>query len=103
MKLFLYQKYWRYSIWKIIILTKDCEMMRMRVFEYEKFRVFEFSDLKVSDIRHNCDRQFRGNKIYYTQLRSNYVHLRGKNPVFSPGMTLRAQVSGIFEFYLVGK
>ena len=73
-------------------------MMRMRIFEYEKFRVFEFSDLKVSDIRHNYDRQFRGTKIYYTQLRSNYVHLRGKNPVFSPGMTLRAKNSGIFNF-----
>ena len=73
-------------------------MMRMRIFEYAKFRVFEFSDLKVSDIRHNSDRQFRGTKIYYTQLRPNYVHLRAKNTVFSPGMTLRARNSGTINF-----
>ena len=94
MKLFLYQKYWRYSIWKIIILTKDCEMMRLRVFEYAKFRVFEFSDLKISDLRKSWKSKNYGHRIYFTQLRTEYIHLRGKRPVFSPGMTLRAQNSG---------
>ena len=97
MKLFLWQKYWRYSIWKIIILNEDCEMMRMRVFEYAKFRVFEFSDYKISQLRHDTDRQNRGTKIYFTQLRSNYFHLRGKRTAFSPGMTLRASISGEFK------
>ena len=94
LKLFMYQKYWRYQIWKILILNKDCELMRMRVFEYAKFRVFEFSDYKISDLRHNCDRHSRGTKVYFTQLRPNYYHLRRKRTAFSPGMTLRAVVSG---------
>ena len=90
----MYQKYWRYQIWKILILNEDCELMRMRVFEYAKFRVFEFSDYKISDLRHNCYRHSRGTKLYFTQLRPNYYHLRRKRTAFSPGMTLRAVVSG---------
>ena len=95
----MYQKYWRYQIWKILILNEDCELMRMRVFEYAKFRVFEFSDYKISQLRHDSDRQNRGTKVYFTQLRSKYFHLRAKRTAFSPGMTLRASVSGEFLFF----
>ena len=103
MKMFVYQKFWHheYAIWKILILNEDCEMIRMRIFEYAKFRVFEFSDYKISQLRHDSDRQNRGTKVYFTQLRTNYFHLRRKRTAFSPGMTLRASVSGEFKFLKV--
>ena len=71
-------------------------MVRLRVFEYAKFRIFEFSDLKISDICRGRTTHsiWRGNKIYYKQR-------RGKQPIFDHGMTFRSAYSGL-KFEIIG-
>ena len=68
------------NIWKLILVGKDCQMMRLRIFEYPKHKVYEFSSLQIVHLKVRGLGKFRGLKLVY-------VHHQGKNPVVNHYLT----------------
>ena len=68
------------NIWKLIIIGKNCQMMRVRVFEYPKHKVYEFSSLRIAHLLVKGLEKFRGFKLVY-------VHHQGKKPVVNHYLT----------------
>ena len=82
------------NIWKIIIIGKDCQMMRLRVFEYPRHKVYEFSSLQIAHLKMRGLETFRGLKLLY-------VHHQGKRPVVNQYLTrLSYRGRKNFEFKL---
>ena len=71
-----------YNIWKIIVILQDCQMMRVRVFEYPNHKVYEFSDLIISHLKVLSKGKLRGNKLYFS-------HYQGCPPIFHYFLTMQ--------------
>ena len=95
MKLFVVEKISKTTdcvikIWKIIVVGKNMEFYRFRIFEYLNHRIFEFLDFRISYLKTrywDAERQ-RPSKIYYMQnqminpLLGNPPLAKGKHYIF---------------------
>ena len=95
MKLFRVQKWFLsglLSIWKFIVIGKEFEMMRVRVFEYPNIKVYEFSDLRIAHLKVLSNGRFRGNKLYF-------VHHQGRPPSVIEQLTNDIACRGMIYFF----
>ena len=95
LKLFRVQKWFLsglLSIWKLIVIGKECEMMRVRVFEYPNIKVYEFSDLRISHLKVLSNGRFRGNKLYF-------VHHQGRPPIVNEQLTVHIACRGMIYYF----
>ena len=98
LKLFRVQKWFLsglLSIWKLIVIGKECEMMRVRVFEYPSLKVYEFSDLRIAHLKVLSNGRFRGNKLYF-------AHHQGRPPIVHDYLTTRIACRGRKVLILAG-
>ena len=85
------------KIWKIIVVGKNMEFYRFRIFEYLNHRIFEFLDFRISYLKTrywDAERQ-RPSKIYYMQNHRNIIMI---NPLLGNPSVAKGKHYIVYNF-----